>query len=439
MKLKKVFFTLVLITICFAITVDISNKFSCNQSITPLTDIKLSQTVNNESYSIDWVKMWRDSYHNYGRKITIDKNDSIYLVGTSYDNSLFGYDISLNKLNKTGDVLWKVTIDGPIADYGVDIALDSQDDPYIVGTMDFHNLLFNSTISTIKFDPYGNESWTQKSKRYDTGRSRAKGIATDSRNNIYTVGNIGGNITLLKYNSTGHSMWNNTIEGWLTDEGNDVAVDSNDNPYVVGITRSFIDNATVIKLNSEGIQLVNFSWLQDEYLKADRIVIDPNDRIYVSGTYTPVQKSFLVRYDTTGSFLWNYSFPFVPKFYVRELTLDSNGNILAVGHDDNLMYVYKIDPDGVLLWNDTYTHLPGEFAFYYGIAVDSNDNIFISGTTQDESSRDNYILIKYVPPTTPTTPNVPTDSIIGYDIVLLIIGLISITIFFTLRLSRKKF
>jgi hypothetical protein len=279
----------------------------------------------------------------------------------------------------------------------------------------------------------------QKSKRYDTGRSRAKGIAIDSQDNIYTVGNIGGNITLLKYNSTGYSMWNKTIEGWFADEGNDVAVDSNDNLYVVGITRSFVENATVIKMNSEGIQLVNFTWLQDEYLKADRIVIDTNDRIYVSGTYTPVQRSFLVRYDATGSFLWNYTFPFVPQFYVRELTTDSNGNIMAVGHDDNLMYVYKIDPDGVLLWNDTYVHPPGIFAFYYGMAVDSNDNLFISGTTQDESSRDNYVLIKYAPPTTPTAPNVPTDSIVGYDMVLLIIGLIGVTTFFSLRLSRKKF
>lgn len=359
------------------------------------------QTSSHLPYTIEWVKKWRDTYHNYGKRIVIDSNDNIYQVGTSYNNSLFGYDISLNKLDKNGNVLWNITIGGQISDYGVDISLDSKEDIYIVGTMDFANLDFNSTIVTIKYDKDGNKIWMKESKRYDSGRSRAKGIAIDSQDNIYTVGTIQNfprNATLLKYNSTGHSIWNITIEGWLNEYGNDVAVDSNDDVYLVGETQSFIENATVIKFNDNGIQLLNFTWLQNEEPQAERIIIDSNDRIYVSGTYTEESKVFLVRYDTNGNFIWNYSLPTIPNFKIKELTVDSKGNIFMVGDDSDLMYVYMIDPDGKFIWYDTWANQHDGIVSFQGISVDSNDNIFISGSVPDGGLRDNYILIKYAPP-----------------------------------------
>jgi len=353
---KRICFILVIVSIFFlGIFYSFNKSYYIRSEITSM-NISSSQTSSQISYTIEWVKKWRDTYSNYGQRIVIDSNDNIYQVGTSYNNSLYGFDICLNKLDKNGNVLWNITIEGPISDYGVDIALDSQEDIYIVGTMDFDNINQNSTIATIKLDKDGNQIWMKQSKRSDTGRSMATGIATDSQDNIYTVGTINNfprNATLLKYNSTGHSIWNITMEGLLNENANDVAIDSNNDVYLVGKTQSFIDNATVIKLNNNGIQLLNFTWLQNEDSLAERIFIDSNDRIYVSGTYTKGDNKFLVRYDTNGNFIWNYSIPAIANFHIRELTVDSKGNIFMVGHDDNLMYVYMIDPDGKLIWYDT--------------------------------------------------------------------------------------
>lgn len=375
------------------------------QSNTYLSNYKILQgknayyrTSTNPPYTFDWIKMWNDTYYNGGGRIVIDSNDNIFQVGIYDNNSINAQEISLNKIANNGSVLWTRKVAGPNADYGVDIALDTQDGIYLTGTMDYDNIYKNSTIATIKYDTNGNQIWLKRSDRYNTGRTTARGIATDSLDNIYTIGTIDSfprNATLLKYNSTGYSIWNITIDGNLNEIGNDVAVDSSNNVYIVGKTQSFIENATIIKFNDNGVQLLNFTYFSNENPQAERIFIDSNDRIYVTGTYTAENRKYLIRYDINGNFLWNYSFPLIPNFFFGDLTIDLDGNVYVIGYDEDLMRVYMFASNGSLLWNDTWDNYGISFAQYNGIAIDSERNIFISGKAPDESYREKYVLIRY--------------------------------------------
>lgn len=90
-------------------------------------------------------------------------------------------------------------------------------------------------------------------------------------------------------------------------------------------------------------------------------------------------------------FLWNYV-----RFY--DVVVDNNDDIVVVGEIQNrktndmhhTMYVIKYDSDGHVLWDRIYKRnwlKPEDWG--YGVATDSNDNIFIAGIGREKKS-DNY-------------------------------------------------
>ncbi|PIZ56222.1 hypothetical protein COY28_01140, partial [Candidatus Woesearchaeota archaeon CG_4_10_14_0_2_um_filter_57_5] len=76
------------------------------------------------------------------------------------------------------------------------------------------------------------------------------------------------------------------------------------------------------------------------------------------------------------------------------ITVDLDDNIIVAtglnetGHDFTQwdIFIYKITPNGTMLWNSTY---PGNSSdLQYGISVDSDNNIYVSGTTNSSGVED---------------------------------------------------
>jgi hypothetical protein len=283
------------------------------------------------------------SDHDYGGSIAIDSSDSVYVTGGTYSSDFpttFGaYDISYNtggdvvvfKLDPTGStLLYSTFIGGSAQDWGEGIAIDPSGNAYVAGWTD--SFVFPTTTGA--YDPSYN-------------------------------GDV--DVFVLKLNPTGSTLLYSTYVGGNNGEqGLDIAIDSNNNVYVTGVTFSpgfpkttgaydtsynGKGDAFVFKLNPTGSALIYSTFIGgSEYEWSRSIAIDSNGNAHVTG-------------QTESS-----NFPNTSGAY------DTSHN----GHRD--VFVTKLNPTGSALIYSTFIGGSGQ-EDGFSIAIDSKNNAHVTGWT----------------------------------------------------------
>ncbi|MHA1342927.1 MAG: SBBP repeat-containing protein [Promethearchaeota archaeon] len=250
---------------------------------------------------------------------------------------------------------------------------------------------------------YGNSS----------GNDYGNGLAVDSNNNIYLVGtfsNISADIIILKYDSSGVLLWKRCwSKGLQNDNGTNIAVDSGDNIYVIGYTWSGSEyDGILIKYNSSG-NLIWSALIGESNGLNERIygiTVDSKDYIYLTGyKYNNSQLNndlLIVKYNTTGAELWSRTWDSTIgglENEGRDIIVDSNDDIYVIGHEQNLTSDWDIT---LVKFNSS-----GKKEWYkiwrrsnsdkaFGVAIDSQNNIYIAGETERTGGGfENMVLIKY--------------------------------------------
>jgi len=248
----------------------------------------------NSSGTFQWVNTYGGSAFDVGMDITVDSSGNSYITGYFEGTVDFGggsvtsagaADIFILKLNSSGTFQWVNIFGGTSTDVGQGIAVDSSDNSYItgsfLGTVDFGGGNVTSAgsddIFVLKLNSSGTFQWV--STFGGTSIDIGEDITVDSSGNSYITGwfretvdfgggNVtsagGGDILVLKLNSSGTFQWVNTYGGTSGDVGEGITVDSSGNSYITGWFRETVDfgggNVTsaggsdifVLKLNSSG-------------------------------------------------------------------------------------------------------------------------------------------------------------------------------------------
>ncbi len=253
-------------------------------------------------------------------------------------------------------------------------------------------------------------------------------VTTDSLGNIYitgyTYGALDGNtnagqadIFLTKFDSSGNAQWTKQFGTTEDDNVYSVAVDSAYNIYITGYTYGSFDENTnagnadilLIKFNSNGDKL----WTKQFGIKNNdygySIAIDSNNNIYITGqtygnldgnTSTGQEDVFLMKFDTNGNKIWTKQFGSSNIDSSKSLAIDSNNNIYISGYtlgnlDGNTsagykdIFLIKIDSNGNKFWTKQFGTSASDEG--YAIKIDSNDNIYITGNTS--GALDNNTII----------------------------------------------
>ncbi|MEN7548785.1 SBBP repeat-containing protein [Rapidithrix thailandica] len=231
-----------------------------------------------------WAKSMGGSDSAIGQAIALDSEGNVYTTGyfqgtvdfdpgTGIHNlSAEEYsDIFVQKLDQEGNFVWAKSTGGSgYDDTGYSIALDSDGNVYITGsfygTVDFdpgtgiHNLSAKGTgdIFVQKLDREGNFVWAKSmgGSGYESGYS----IALDSDGNVYITGGFYGtadfdpgagshnltvngseDIFIQKLDQEGNFVWAISMGGSGKDEGNSIALDSENNVYTTGPFYGTID------------------------------------------------------------------------------------------------------------------------------------------------------------------------------------------------------
>lgn len=223
------------------------------------------------SGNVLWTKSAGKIGDDYGRSITTDASNNVYVTGsfqsptirfdlitlTNTDTSGTTYDMYILKYDSTGTVLWADSKGGKGTEYARSIAVDSANNVFICGNFDSDTLIFNTDtlINVGAFDAYltkynatGNEIWA---KSYGgTGIDFGNCVAKDPNGNVFLSGGFysptisfgattltnGGtyNLYIMKADGIGTTLWASGAAGNGIDDGKYVTTDNSGNAYITG-------------------------------------------------------------------------------------------------------------------------------------------------------------------------------------------------------------
>ena len=352
--------------------------------------------VKNSANQQEWFRLWHGSeiWHgsaDQGYDVAIDNYGYCYLTGVtmlSGSNS----DAFLIKYDSDGNKLWNQTWGGSAREKSWSIAIDhSSNSCYLVGeTSSYGAGLKDGFI--VKYDLDGNQLWNRTWGRNES--DIGKGVSIDLNNNICVAGiidsfgELSGDGFLIKFDPLGNQLWNRTWSGIAGDEATGIAIDSENNCYLSGSTRSFGAGSYdffVAKYNSTGTQLWNKTWGGPSSDICQNIAIDNMNNCYLVGNYG-YHEAVLLKLDSEGNPLWFQTWYGSGGAVGWDIAIDKDFNCYISGSARIYTYfeeysaaiLVKYSPSGEELGHRI---VYGEGGYKgFGVAVDDNYNYYLSGS-----------------------------------------------------------
>ncbi|MFX1588694.1 MAG: SBBP repeat-containing protein [Promethearchaeota archaeon] len=359
-------------------------------------------------YCLDWDVTWGGSEAEYGRGgIAIDDNGSIYITGSTYSFGSGGYDAYLIKYDEAGKQIWNLTWGDSQHQNPHDITISPSENIYITG--EYRSIAGSpSYVFLVKFDSYGNYQWDNKwgPSTWNEGF----GVAVDEYENIYVTGRTGNDFVLLKYNSNGNQIWNKinaSLQG-----GKDVALGSPGTLYTVGGN----DNqAYLSKYNDDGTMIWHRVWGGPGFEYAHDMTVDSSYNVYYTGRTSSfgagLDDVYIVKYNSSGSLIWNTTWgtPFNENGY--GIKLDENDNIYLTGEIEMSgiynAFIAKFDSEGSSIWDETWGGYGGDYGNRIGLNTEGY--IYVTGTTNSYGAGNgDAFILKYKP--SPIKINLPQPN-----------------------------
>ncbi len=281
--------------------------------------------------------------------------------------------------------------------YPIALTADSTNNIIVLGRENFGRSTYDYV--TVKYSSSGLPLWTNRYDGPGQQDDTPHALSIDSSNNVVVTGTAWGaddDFATIKYSSAGVPLWTNRYNGGDYDEAYAVSVDRSNNVVVCGAswqTQTDYD-FTTIKYSSNGVPLwtthYNGPGNQDDLAYA--VATDKNNNAIVTGfSYgaTSGQDYATIKYSSAGVPLWTnrYNGPGNDTDQALALALDSSDNVIVTGYSATTysfpwnysFATLKYSSNGVPRWTNRYTGFgPGENRAK-AVAVDSSDNIFVTG------------------------------------------------------------
>lgn len=310
---------------------------------------------------------------------------------------------------------WEKIVGTSLQEYGQSLEIDSNGKIFVASHV-YNNSNYDGYLFC--FDNQGNYEWNVSWG--GDGQDRVFDIAIDSTDDIYVAGSYDNgsgweNAFVIKFDNSGIYLGNITWGGSSPDLAYAISIDSEDNFYITGSTQSFeIDGSSDIFIAKYNGYL-NLIWSKvipggaGTANSGNDLVIDDNNNIYLVGNNVSYPSGFasydvfIAKYNSTGMQVWNCTWGTSNDEDAYGIALDSQNNIYisgfigyySVGIDTNVSLV-KFDNFGNEIWNVTWDRdLSISLDVGGRISLDSKDFIYISGATESAPSEFNSTLFKY--------------------------------------------
>lgn len=378
-----------------------------------ITRANTGRDYTTYKYDPEANRIWKKTYNGNGTgpdqasAISVDAKANVYVTGTSWGGATWN-DYATVKYDDDGNTKWVKRYNGPgnNQDEATAIASDALGNVYVTGVSIGADQF--GDYATIKYDKDGNTKWV---KRYDgpgAGLDRANAIAVDNAGNVYVtgesfdIGNLSDYAT-IKYDANGNQLWvaryNSPANS--ADEANALVVDAFDNVYVTGT--SFGSNGTwdiaTVKYNSAGVQQWAARFEGPHFDEANDIALDANGSVYITGESS--NEYLTVKYSAGGLQIWLAFYDGGGADIANALVVDAFGNVYITGGsrvNNNTFEDYatvKYNIHGQQQWVARYDGPAHLNDVATDIALDENDNVYVTGSSVGDRTSFDYATIKY--------------------------------------------
>jgi hypothetical protein len=330
----------------------------------------------------------------------MDSEGNQYVTGYFYNFTVIGTesftshgwsDIFVAKLDRDGNFLWAHQFGGSERDQGSSIAVDASNNVYLTGYFSTTAAFGDTTlisrgvfdIFVIKLDSDGNVLWAVAAGGTDS--DVCTDLAVDTAGVVYLTGRFGGTAEFGAYTLSGNSNWEQLFCATLDSEGSFLGAVSAGGPGgVLGLSIS-VDAS------------------HNAYLTG---LIDSGTVTFGQITFTNFSGTFVAKLDTAGDFVWVATVTSSPIIDGYDIAVDSDAFIFltggfwgtasfgstildSAGFED--IFVAKLDSEGNWLWA-VRAGGPGDYETGYGIALDTETNIYVTGRHHGTSEFGSTVL-----------------------------------------------
>ena len=334
----------------------IDNQFNVYVTGTSIANASSDFDLVVLKYKSNGQLIWSKYYNNSGGQpipkdagtsITGDNNGSIFVTGGSFGhNTLADYvTLRLNTLN--GNIQWVQRYDyDQFNDLASTIRL-SGNNVVVSGGSQVSISPNRYEMATLVYNISSGAQMAVKrsSGNATSGTDEIFDVTTDNNGNFYLTGSevntsTGTDIAIYKLNSNLDILWQQSFDGHgNTDKGYGIKLDSQGNVYVAGYTETNDegDNYAILKYNNSGSLIWSREFNGQANLddRAAQLVIDENDRIYVTGEARNASNSDYqtVGYTPSGDIFTQVSYdnPEGQDDKASDIAIDLDGNLIVVG------------------------------------------------------------------------------------------------------------
>ncbi len=300
------------------------------------------------------------------------------------------------------------SIAGPAQEIPYAIAADDSGNTYITGT---GTLVPNGcSYLTIKIDPTGRTQWMARyTNETPMSSHSATGIVVDNDGNVIVTGTSEGasgtdDIATVKYDQNGIQLWAARYDGISggDDAAVGIALDSAGSICVTGSTigSNASGDIVVLKYRPDGTQVWSAHYDGNDHLEDGAVAMTATP----SGDLVVVAQSVNARgdwdylticFDSTGALRWAARYDRGPGYdeYVWAVDGNDSGNVYVTGWSSNHTNSHETvtmsySPSGSQRWLARYSVPNNGYMFPYAIAVDSRDDVIVTGQHEGGGSGD---------------------------------------------------
>ncbi|TFG21354.1 MAG: hypothetical protein EU529_13720 [Promethearchaeota archaeon] len=362
----------------------------------------------DNSGNYKWNRTWHGEGWPEANDVTVDSSDNIYVTGSIKKDGV--YVINTLKFNKTGGLKWNSTAGADYECIGDGIAIGPDNYVYVAGANytlvgpDYVVLLkYNMTTGNIvdlrSYSGVGSTSGMGKDIAIDS----SKNIYIVGTNQS---GGIPNEILLLKINSTmdlnWSRSWKNPYKGLHVNQGYGVDVDSNGDIYIVGLYEAYdyfppyyYHDGVFLKYNETGHLLwekilhnqYNNTGLGDIYIYQDRIYI-----CGFQGDYDD-DDVLVLEYNTTGGLINKTSWGGTADDSGWGITVRNPSDIVIVGRTSSYASGFPADAF-ILKYYQPSIYPPGSFTLDSNAGDPDTDGNF-NLTWSKSIGADNYSVYSH--------------------------------------------
>jgi predicted secreted protein len=315
-----------------------------------------------------WNKTFGGWNDDWGGSVRQTSDGGYIIAGRTLSYGAGGYDVWLIKTDSSGNETWNKTFGGSGDESGHSVQQTS-DAGYIIAGYTNSYGTGGHDVWLIKADSSGNMVWNQTlgGSGDDYGHSVEQtsdaGYIIAGYTNSYGAG--GYDVWLIKTDSSGNVAWNQTFGGSFYDYGHSVRQTSDGGYIIAGSTGSYGSHTShdvwLIKTDSSG----NVAWnktFDGSYDDSGNSVQQTSDGGYIiAGTKETFQASdvWLIKTDSSGNVAWNKTFDGSYDDYGNSVQQTPDGGYIiagTTGSGDGYgdVWLIKTDSSGNLAWNKTF-------------------------------------------------------------------------------------